>query len=107
MSALQDQFYVGDEVGLLVERGGAELELTQKLLPTRFLVPRGLHDQHASAMGGRDSKALVARGPADPRFADPRFSKAPAIFLTMILNMRRISCVRSSGQLRKIKSSHT
>jgi len=45
MAALQDEFYVGDEVSLVVERDKVELELTQKLLPTRFLVKRGLYDQ--------------------------------------------------------------
>jgi hypothetical protein len=54
MAALQDQFYVGDEVDLLVLRDGKELELTQKLLPTRFLVQRGLYDQQTPffIMGG-------------------------------------------------------
>jgi len=45
MAALQDEFYVGDKVSLVVERDKVELELTQKLLPTRFLVARGLYDQ--------------------------------------------------------------
>lgn len=45
MGALQDKFYVGDDVDLVVERDGVELKLTQKLLPTRFLVSRGLYDQ--------------------------------------------------------------
>jgi len=45
MAALLGEFFVGDELDLVVERDGLELELTQKLLPTRFLVPRGLHDQ--------------------------------------------------------------
>jgi hypothetical protein len=45
MGALQDKFYVGDDVEVLVERDGKELKLTQELLPTRFLVSRGVYDQ--------------------------------------------------------------
>merc|ERR1719183_1615281 len=54
MAALQDKFYVGDDVELLVERDGKELKLKQTLLPTRFLVSRGLYDQQTPffIMGG-------------------------------------------------------
>lgn len=45
MAALQDKFFVGDEVDVVVERDGKELTLKQTLLPTRFLVARGLYDQ--------------------------------------------------------------
>jgi hypothetical protein len=44
-AVLQGKFYVGDDVDLLVKRGREDIELTQKLLPTRFLVPRGFYDQ--------------------------------------------------------------
>jgi hypothetical protein len=54
MAALQDKFYVGDDVELRVYRDGKELTLKQTLLPTRFLVSRGLYDQQTPffIMGG-------------------------------------------------------
>jgi hypothetical protein len=45
---VHDKFYVGDSVDILVKRAGKDLKLKQKLLPTSFLVPRGLYDQQTS-----------------------------------------------------------